>query len=123
MKSNPVTRWATREDIEAFSPMRDKPTIRALCIEVDGQIVVLGGLAFSKSRWIMFCDVTNQGRKYKVALVKAAKRMIEEARAMGIRYVYAADDPNETNSVRWMTSLGFKVDQRCPSLYRWSADG
>ena len=103
--------------------MRNKPTVRALCIESDGEIVALGGLAFSQSRWIMFCDVTEKGRRFKVALVKASKRLVEEARLMGIRYVYAAADPNEVNSVRWMTSLGFKVDPRTPSLYRWTSDG
>ena len=123
MKSNPVTRWATRDDIEAYSPLRNKPTIRALCIEVDGEIVALGGLAFSQSRWIMFCDVQDEGRRYKVALMKAAKRMIEEAGRMGIRYVYATASPSERNSVRWVESLGFKIDPRTPDIYRWSADG
>lgn len=117
------TRWATRDDIEAFSPMRNKPTLRALCIEADGKIVALGGLAFSLGRWVMFCDVTKEGRRYKVALVKASKRLINEAMKMGIRYVYAAADPNEANSVRWLASLGFEVDARTPTIYRWSADG
>jgi len=123
MSGKPVIRWATREDIEAFSPMRHKPTIRAVCIDVGGEIVALGGLAFSHSRWVMFCDVREHGRRFKVSLVKAAKQMIEEARKMGIRYVYASADPREKNAAHWLRSLGFMVDPRMPNLYRWSSDG
>jgi hypothetical protein len=111
---------ATREDIEAFSDIPNKPTMKAWAGKIDDQIVLLGGLAFKQGRWFAFCDLKDEAREHKFALARAAIRVFEDARAMGIRYVYAEADPDEPTSHRWLTSLGFTLDPRSEYLYRWS---
>lgn len=112
-------RLATREDIEAFSPMRMKPTIKALCMEVDGKIIALGGYALVKGRYFGFCDLLDEARQYKMHIARAAKRFLRSARDEGVKFIYAEADPEESGAVRWLTSLGFTVDPRTAVLYRW----
>jgi hypothetical protein len=118
-KCKPVVRWASREDIDAFSPLRNKPTIKALCMELDGKLVGLGGFALVNGRYFGFCDLTEEARPYKMHIMRAAKRMLEYAREQGIKFIYAEADPEEDGAVRWMTSLGFHLDPRSLHLYRW----
>ncbi len=113
-------RRATREDIEAFSDIANKPTLLAWAGEVDGEIIALGGIAFSNGRWFGFCDLKDEARKYKMTIMRTTKRVFEEARRQGIRYVYAEADPNEPMAKRWLASLGFTIDIKT-SLYRWGA--
>jgi N-acetylglutamate synthase-like GNAT family acetyltransferase len=116
-----IVRKATREDIEAFSPMRNKPTLLALAGELDGKIIALGGAAFSQARWYAFCDLTEEARKHKMHIARSAKRFLADARGLGIKYVYAERDPMEPTAERWLASLGFEIDPRTAYLYRWSA--
>jgi N-acetylglutamate synthase-like GNAT family acetyltransferase len=112
-------RVATREDIDAFSDLKNKPTIRAYVGEVDGEIVAIGGLAFAKGRWFGFCDLREPARKHKMTIARMGKRIMDEAREMGIRFVYANVDPSEPTAERWLTRLGFEPDPRTLVLYRW----
>jgi N-acetylglutamate synthase-like GNAT family acetyltransferase len=119
---HPVVRPATREDVDAFSSMEGKPTVKAWCGELDGKIIALGGLAFAKGRWFIFLDITDDARPYKMTLMRMAKRVMAEAKAMNIRFIYAWADTNEPKSVEWMARLGFHLDPRTHSLYRWKAE-
>jgi hypothetical protein len=87
--------------------------------ELDGEIVALGGLAFSKGRWFAFCDLKPEARQFKMTIMRVAKRVLEDARERNIRFIYAEADPDEPKAVRWMQSLGFKPDERSGILYRW----
>src|SRR3972149_732600 len=116
-----LVRPATREDIEGFSDLPNKPTVKAWVGELDGEIVALGGFAFSHGRWFGFVDLKDEARRYKMTIARAAKRIIAEAREQGIKFVYADADPEEPGAVRWLTSLGFTVDPRTAFLYRWRA--
>lgn len=121
MTSRPIIRPATREDIEAFSSVPDKPTMKAFVGELDGKIIGIGGLAFSQGRWFVFCDLTEEARRYKVSIAKTARRVMDEAREMGIQFVYADVDETEPNALRWQKSLGFELDERSGFLMRWRA--
>lgn len=112
-------RRASREDIDAFSDLKNKPTILAYVGEIDGEIVAIGGLAFSGGRWFGFCDLREPARKHKMTIARMGKRIMDEAREMGIRFVYVQRDPNEPTALRWLTSLGFTLDPRTATLYRW----
>jgi N-acetylglutamate synthase-like GNAT family acetyltransferase len=119
--SKVTVRRATRADIEAFSDLANKPTIRAYVGVLDGEIIAIGGLAFSMGRWFAFCDLTEKARKYKLTIARVGKRIMDDAREMGLRFVYADADPNEPTAVRWLTSLGFEPDPRTLVYYRWRA--
>lgn len=121
MKNSLIVRPATKEDIETFAPDREKPSIRAWVGDLDGEIIALGGVAFTKGRWFAFLDLTERARPYKMTLARAALRFFAEMRKDGIRYIYAEADLDEPTSLRWLTSLGFTLDPRTLHLYRWSA--
>lgn len=114
-------RPATRQDIEAFSDVPGKPTMRAWAGEIDGRVVALGGFAFSNGRWFGFCDLTEEAREHRFTIARAAKQAFEEARRQGIRFIYAEADTKEPGSVKWLTSLGFELDPRTEYLYCWRA--
>ena len=112
-------RRATREDIASYSNAPGVPTLLAWAGEVDGEVVALGGLAFSKGRWFAFCDLKPEARKFKMTIMRIAKRVMDDACKRNIRFVYAEADTGEPKSVRWMQSLGFEPDPRTGLLYRW----
>lgn len=114
-----VIRPATRPDIDAFSSMSGKPSIKAVCMEKDGRIIALGGIAYAKGRWIGFCDLAPEARHHKMHIMLGARRFMAEARKSGVRYIYAAADPHESRSILWLKSLGFHLDPRSGVLYRW----
>ena len=117
-----IVRSATKADIEAFSGMADKPTLKAMVGEIDGRIIGIGGVALAKGRWFGFVDLTEEARPYKMHIMRAAKRVLAEAKREGIRFIYAEASPHEPGAIRWLTSLGFKIDPRSQLFYRWSAN-
>ena len=118
-------RPATRDDIEAFTRdagLAEAPTIRAWVGEVDGRRIAVGGLARYDGRWKVFLDHTDEARAYPMHLMRWAKRLMAEAKAMGIRFVYVQVDENEPGALKWAESLGFRFDERSQFYYRWSAE-
>ena len=116
-----IIRTATRDDIEAFSKLRNKPTIMAWVGDIDGRIVGIAGFARVHGRWYGFCDMREEARPYKMTIARAAKRAMQDAKRHGIKFIYAKNDPKELGAERWLTSLGFRIDPRSQQLYRWSA--
>jgi hypothetical protein len=116
-----TVRPALREDIDAFSDLRNKPTVRAWVGELDGQLIAMAGFAHQGGRWVAFCDLTEAARPHKMTIMRTAKKIMGEAKSMGIRYLYAEASPDEPGAVRWMASLGFKLDPRSAYLYRWES--
>lgn len=117
-----IVRPATREDIDAFSDMTDKPTIRAYVAEMDGKVIAIAGAARAKGRWYAFADLPDEIRPYKMTIMRNAKRFIDDLRRQGVMFLYAQPDPNEPKAIAWLSSLGFEPDPRSGGiLYRWSA--
>jgi hypothetical protein len=117
----PVIRPATRADIKAYAKADDAPSMRAIVMERDGEIIAIGGIALTRGRWIGFCDLQPEARVYKMHIARAARRFLAKARADGIRFIYAGRDEAEPGSLAWLTSLGFIPDPKSQILYRWSA--
>lgn len=118
--SGVVVRQATPAELAALAPGDDRPTVTAWVGEVDGRIVGFGGLAFKQGRWIAFCELSEDARRHKRAIVRAGRNVIDEARRAGHRFVYAEADGNEPMARRWLESLGFQPDNKT-GLYRWQA--
>jgi hypothetical protein len=116
-----IIRPATRADVEAFATVRNWPSMVAVAGEIDGRVVLLGGLGYSRGRWFAFCDIADEARPHKIAIGRAAKRIFAKAKEQGIRFIYAEADPDEPGAVRWLTSLGFRPDPRSGYLYRWES--
>ena len=96
------------------------PSSKAWVGEVDGKIVGVGGLYFHKSRWFGFLDITDEARHHKLTLARTGRMVMDEARKMGIRFVYSEVDTDEPNAMRWHELLGFKLDQRSQHLMKWT---
>lgn len=116
----PVIRPATRKDIEAYSDMKNKPTIVAWVGDLDGRIIAIGGVALFHGRWIAFLDLTEEARRYKVSIAKAARTLFAWADQHGVKYIYADADKKEPKAIAWLHRLGFELDHRTNYLYRWS---
>jgi hypothetical protein len=122
MKALPlIIRPATAQDIAAFSPMPNKPTIRAMAGVLDGRIVGLAGVVFHRGRWLGFCDLSEDARPYKITIARAAIRFLADAKRDGIKFIYADADLSEPTAPRWLASLGFHLDPRTQYLFRWRA--
>ena len=117
--ASPIIRAATREDIQSFSRMPDTPTMRAILIEKDGNIIAMGGVFRKNDRWFAFCDLRDEVRSHKTTLMRAGKKMVDMVGSMGIRFMYAYPDPEEPRSALWLMSLGFEPDGNVRDLYRW----
>ena len=78
-----------------------------------------GGLAFGGGRWVGFLDLTDDARKYKYRIARMAIRVMDEAKRMGLRYVWAEVDENEHGAEKWQRSLGF---ERSGKFMRWKGD-
>ena len=116
-----LIREATLDDVRAVSGFEHVPSVKAWAGEVDGRVVGVAGFAFYKGRWIGFCDLLPEARKYKMTLARGAIRAMKSAKESGIRFVYAEASTDEPGAVRWMTSLGFEKDPRKPAIYRWKS--
>jgi hypothetical protein len=116
-----TVRRATAEDLASFSDDRNKPTTICWCGDLDGEIIALGGFAIVRGRYYAFCDLRPEAGPYKMTLMRTARRAMNEAKARGVKFIYAQADLSEKNPVAWLRSLGFEVDPRSPHLYRWKA--
>lgn len=108
------------EDIAYFA-RGDWPTMRAWVGKEDGEPIALFGFSRNTdARWVAFFDITDKARRHKKLIVKTGRMLMDEARRMGLRYVYAQPDENEIMARRWMRTLGFAEDPRTGGhLMRW----
>jgi hypothetical protein len=118
--SEVAVRRATPAELAALVPGDGRPTAKAWVGALDGRIVGFGGLAFRQGRWIAFCELSEEARPYKRAIVRAGRAVIDEVRRAGHRFVYAQVDGSEPMARRWLESLGFQPDSKT-RLYRWQA--
>lgn len=118
----PVTiRPATRRDLEKFYRTTDIRQSRIADVGVvRGRIIGCGGVAFVDGMAFVFLDLKPSARRYKVALVKAARGVIERVRTSGTRIMYANLDPDEPGAERWVRSMGFLPTDE-PGLFAWRA--
>ena len=101
--------------------MENKPSVVAWCAEIDGRIIALAGFALFMGRWYAFADLPEEIRPHKMLIMRWGKRIMAEARARGIKYIYAESAAEEKKAVAWLKSLGFVIDPRSERLYRWSS--
>jgi len=111
----------------AFSSVVKWPTVKALIGEIDGEAIALGGFAIMKGRHIGFIDITEKGREYlekslmvRAALIRVMVESLREAKAAGVRYIYAEADTQFPKARELIERMGFHLDPRSQHLYRWT---
>lgn len=105
---------ATKADFEAFTaanlgvPMVPPVRCRAYAARVDGRLIGVGGIAFMPDGTrVAFTELTDEARRYPVALHKAALRTLALARELGIKRLVATTFSGHPAAERWLVRLGF----------------
>lgn len=115
-----VIRPATTDDLLAVAKDGPCPTVKALAVERDGDLIGLLGFTLKDGRYWAFCDITSEEAKpFKLRLARAVNRLFDDMRALGVTRIYSAADPDEPRAPLWLTHLGFRPDPWRPGLYRW----
>lgn len=95
---------ATPDDFAAPPPYR----CLAYAVKKDGRVIGLGGLGFpSKLPVFMWAEITDELRALPVTLHKVGKRVVDEARNMGIKVMFATTEEGFDAAERWIKRLGF----------------
>lgn len=102
-------RQATRDDVVALYGAPPRHTIQGIVGEVDGKVIGIGALVYQHGSPPMIMSyIPEPGRKYKVAMHRAARLLMERAERQGHRMVFALQDKTEATSSRWLRRLGFE---------------
>lgn len=108
----PATEADCREAMRMFSgqerpiPMR----VAAIAGRMDGKLLGVGGILFRPDGFrVAFLDVGDEGRRYPVALHKAALKVIEMAKQAKVRRLVATSFGMHPKSPRWLIRLGFRA--------------
>lgn len=82
--------------------------VKALTAFADDHAIGIGGLVFAPDGTVWASvKLLDEGRRYKVALWRAAKLCLEDAAAHGIRTIYAKDEPGRAGAREFLQRLGF----------------
>lgn len=100
----PVARPATAEDIAAFYPEGLAHTVRAWAMDMDGEVVGLGGIVYRPGDAYLFSVIRPALRKHPRAMVRAAWAFLAEHGES----LPAFADPQEPGSARFLAFLGFR---------------
>jgi hypothetical protein len=82
---------------------------RGIAGELDGELIGVGGLALLPSGvWGAYVHLKPEARNYPVALHKAAKLTLGQAKLYGISRVVAYAEEGIEPAKRWLARLGFE---------------
>lgn len=118
------TRPLRPSDLAAFGRDTSPYRLRGWAAVIGERVIGIGGIAFlTDGTHLAFVDMTDEARRYPVAIHKTGKRFIEQARAWGVRRMVAAADPTNPAADRWLLRLGFEpaatVEGR--EIFTWTA--
>lgn len=92
------------------------PTVRGIAAILDGKLVAVAGLWFSRGNVIAFCALKDEARPYKLTIHKTALAIINDAKTRHKRII-AICDGNEKSSASWLSRLGFRQEEG--DLWAW----
>ena len=96
---------AKPEDFTKPPPYR----ARAIVVKKDGRVIGIGGLGFPPHMPpVLWSDISDELRALPVTLHRTGLRFIDEARAQGVRVMYATTDAEFEAAERWIRRLGFE---------------
>jgi len=118
-KSKPQLRPATRDDYRAFYGNLPQSTMRAYVATIDDRVVGIGGVLFEHGTKIVFSDMKDEFRPYKVSIMKFARKVED---VMGSSPGVAVMSSSEPGAARLLDWLGFDhVGQNdVGEIYRWA---
>lgn len=103
-----IIRPATRADIDELVAEKLPYRLRGLVVERDGELLGFGALVYLEGGTIGATLMLAPGAThYAVTMHKAALRLMEIARELGMKRVVAIADPDIAPARRWLLRLGF----------------
>lgn len=99
-------RYATREDVARW--YKGVPgTMRAIVLEVNGEVLAFGGVMRRDHRLMAFMEMKGEAPKYPVSMVRAACKAIKEIISTYSQPVYAVVDDEWKSAPRFLNYCGF----------------
>lgn len=102
-------RWAEPADIVAYYGDDAKPTMQAVVLDVDGELLGVAGLYCDSGRLICFSDFRPQSSLYKKSIIRGAQLLLELMHKKR-RPIYAVRDETVSSSSRFLAYLGFEQE-------------
>ncbi|AWT17953.1 TPA: hypothetical protein R4Y84_005688 [Klebsiella michiganensis] len=99
-------RYATRDDISGWYE-KVPGTMRAIALEVNGEVVAFGGVMRRDHRLVAFMEMKSDAPKYPVSMVRAACKAIKEIISTYTQPVYAVVDEEWKSAPRFLEYCGF----------------
>lgn len=116
----PVIKAATKNDIINIYGMPMNSSMKGISVFLDGKVVGIGGIYYTKHNVIAFAHIKPELRKYPVTIWRCAlkiKDLIKESDAP----VYSIADPRIPKSDDLLMKMGFRFINRTHQgdLYEW----
>ncbi|HFI5583233.1 TPA: hypothetical protein ACGQTX_004233 [Raoultella ornithinolytica] len=99
-------RYATRDDISSWYE-KVPGTMRAIVLEVDGEVQAFGGVMRREHRLVAFMEMKDDAPKYPVSMIRAACKAIKEIISTYSQPVYAVVDEEWKSAPRFLEYCGF----------------
>lgn len=113
----------TSTDVAEFFPSDPPFRIRALTARLDGKVIGIGGITYRPDGIALaFLECSEEHcRKYPKRLHATAKRVIDEAKAAGIKRIIAKVDGSRERAAAWLKRLGFEPigETDGQQVYQW----
>jgi hypothetical protein len=83
--------------------------IRAITAEVDGDVIGIGGIGYRPDGTVIaFVQMSDEARKYPVAIHRAGLMAMKMIRATRVPLVVAESQDGNPAAVPWLLRLGFR---------------
>lgn len=110
-------RWATASDIDTFYGKRPPQTVRALVIDVDGELIACGGITKDKGQNVAFMDLKPGALDHKKALIRAIHMAKKELVLTSEVPVYSIADSRFETAKGMLEHYGFT--QISDEVFKW----
>jgi hypothetical protein len=114
MKKIPDLRPATTQDIAKFTDGKMKMSCKAIVADLDGEIIGIGGIYYTKENVIVFSDFTEKMEEFPFTIARAVKLIMN---IVGNKTCVAIADEKHPGSEKLLTRIGFR--HLAGRIYGW----
>lgn len=113
-------RKATASDVAFFYGIESMPkaSMKAIVIEVDGEVKAIGGVSFTNGGPVAFMNMRDGADKHPILIMKAVKEIKKNIYSQFRSPIYAIRDSSLDTSDRFLRRLGFLPIENS-EVYQW----
>lgn len=101
-------RPATAADLASFLPDATPYRVQAIAGILEGEVIGIGGLIYRPDGVWAAIALSEEARRYKVAMQRAARMTLAMAIAAGVTCVFAKAEAGRAGASEWLLRLGFR---------------